>query len=85
MIERAVALDKDSILDIDDFPSFDNNNFQDGDSKILKNNLIENEKTLILETLKRTSWNKHLAAKELGINRSSLYSKLKKHNIAMPK
>lgn len=85
MIERAVALDKDSILNIDDFPTFDNGNPGNEDNKVVKNNLTENEKTLILDVLKRTDWNKHLAAKELGINRSSLYSKLKKHKITTPK
>ena len=37
------------------------------------------ERELILRTLTNCSWNKHRAAKELGIDRGTLYSKIKKY------
>ena len=43
--------------------------------------LQEHERLYILKTLAECNWNKKLAASMLGINRSSLYSKLKKHDI----
>ncbi len=81
IIERAVAFDKDSILDVDDFPSIDDGLKTREGEMSLNNNLDDNEKMLILDVLKKTNWNKHQAAEMLGINRSSLYSKLRKHKI----
>ena len=41
----------------------------------------EKEKQLILATLERTGGNRALAARILGISRTSLYDKLKKYDI----
>jgi transcriptional regulator of acetoin/glycerol metabolism len=49
-----------------------------GDGRL---SLQEHERLYILKTLAECNWNKKLAASMLGINRSSLYSKLKKHVI----
>ena len=38
----------------------------------------------IVQTLERTRWNKRAAAHSLGMYRPTLYSKLRKHNIADP-
>jgi len=43
--------------------------------------LAKNERNLILQVLQKSSWNKHETARLLGISRTTLYSKLKKHNI----
>jgi DNA-binding NtrC family response regulator len=43
--------------------------------------LRDHEKTVILKTLEETNWNKHQAAKRLGINRSSLYGKMKRFGL----
>lgn len=42
------------------------------------------EKNLILRVLQETKGNKYQAAKKLGITRSTLYGKLKKHEIIVP-
>ncbi|MCD6459926.1 sigma-54-dependent Fis family transcriptional regulator, partial [bacterium] len=43
--------------------------------------LEEMEKWLIEKTLQRLLWNKNLVAKKLGINRTTLYTKIKKYNL----
>ena len=45
--------------------------------------LRDTERELIVRTLKECNGNKHLAAKSLKIPRSTLYSKLQKHGIAL--
>jgi DNA-binding NtrC family response regulator len=79
VIERSVVLAKGGQIEVSDLPP----NLIDGpetggDSKL---SLMENERLYILKTLAECNWNKKLAASLLGINRSSLYSKLKKHEI----
>ena len=79
VIERTVVLAKGEQIQVSDLPS----NLIDGpetggESKL---SLMENERIYILKTLAECNWNKKLAASLLGINRSSLYSKLKKHEI----
>ena len=44
-------------------------------------NLTENEKFLIERAIKHTGGNMSLAARELGINRSTLYDKLKRYDL----
>lgn len=41
---------------------------------------LDEEYNLIVEALKKTNFNKGKAAELLGINRRTLYEKLKKHN-----
>ena len=47
----------------------------------LKNALQEPEKVHILQVLKEVGWNKKKAAIKLGVNRTTLYNKLRKYNI----
>ncbi len=49
------------------------------DKKVLS--LAEFEKRHIINILKRVNWNKSIAAKKLGINRQTLYNKLKQYDI----
>jgi len=44
--------------------------------------LAENERRLILGMLQETNWNKHEAARRLEISRSTLYSKIRRYNLA---
>ena len=43
--------------------------------------LAENERRLILGVLQECSWNKHEAARQLQISRSTLYSKIRRYNL----
>jgi len=79
VIERTVILAKKDLIEVSDLPP----NLKDGtaESAEVKLSLHENERLYILKTLAECNWNKKLAASVLGINRSSLYSKLKKYDI----
>ena len=44
-------------------------------------NLFIHEKMLIEKALKKFEWNMSKTAKELGINRSTLYDKIKKYEL----
>jgi len=79
VVERTVILSKGDLIDFSDLPP----NLKDGatEGAEVKLSLYENERLYILKTLAECNWNKKLAASVLGINRSSLYSKLKKYEI----
>ena len=79
VIERTVILAKGDLIDLSDLPP----NLKDvaAEGAEVKLSLYENERLYILKTLAECSWNKKLAASVLGINRSSLYSKLKRYDI----
>lgn len=91
IIERAVILDSDSIITKDDFPEFILNarvflhpelSFDDASGSIsLKNNLKKQERVHILKALSEAGWNKKRASSKLGINRTTLYNKLRKYNL----
>ncbi len=78
-IERSVVLAKGEIITLSDLPpNLKEIRDERGDMKL---SLYENERLYILKTLAECNWNKKLTASVLGINRSSLYSKLKKYGI----
>ena len=52
---------------------------------VSRTSIMNNERRLLLDVLQETSWNKKLAAKKLGISRSTLYNKLKKYSIRQPR
>jgi two-component system, NtrC family, response regulator HydG len=79
VVERTVVLAKGDLIEVSDLPP----NLKDGavQGADVKLSLHENERLYILKTLAECNWNKKLTASVLGINRSSLYSKLKKYDI----
>ncbi|MFC1631404.1 sigma-54-dependent transcriptional regulator [Candidatus Omnitrophota bacterium] len=91
IIERAVILDTDGIVTRDDLPEIILNGDIVSSSGLgeniprgiasLKDALKEPEKIYILKVLKEAGWNKKQAAKKLGVNRTTLYNKLRKYNI----
>ncbi|MFT5387365.1 MAG: two-component system response regulator HydG, partial [Candidatus Omnitrophota bacterium] len=52
------------------------------DDKTLKKMVEEPEKDHIINVLKGCQWNRNKAASVLGINRTTLYNKMKKYNIS---
>jgi len=89
IIERAVILDTDNIIGKEDLPDIIFNGTTCvhaglGGADImssLKNVLQEPEKVYILRVLDEVGWNKKKAATKLGVNRTTLYNKLRKYNI----
>lgn len=93
VIERAAVICKDSILKKADFTFFINKNSikirselnqeQDhpDDQYFLRSQIEKAERDAIIEALRQTNGNKTKAARILHIDRSRLYSKLKKYNI----
>lgn len=92
VIERAVILDRDGIIGTDDLPKLllaGSAPLKDqieiitgaGAGSPLKNALQEPEKIYILQILKEVGWNKRKAAVKLGVNRTTLYNRLRKYNL----
>src|SRR5213083_400854 len=82
-IERAVLVAKGPEITVNDLPeSLRTENATTTDFVIPPHRtLAEIEKMAILQTLRRTNWNKQEAAQILGLYRPTLYSKMKKHDI----
>lgn len=86
LIERAVALANNDIIDISDLPKEVVGSDDIGLSSELVpiyvgDSLAEAEKKLILATLKHCEDNKRKTAKILGMSERHLYTKLKEYNI----
>ena len=81
-IEYCCAICNEEIIHIDHLPSellsSPKQNFSSTQQDTLKN---ESEKTLLLQALNRTDWNKAKTARLLGISRGTLYNRLLKLNI----
>jgi len=87
IIERAIILDTDNMIGKDDLPEMlfrqktDQSDVFRNFATTLKEALLEPEKVHIMQVLKEVGWNKQKAAKKLGVNRTTLYNKLRKYNI----
>jgi len=83
-IERAVLLSKGEMIDVEDLPESvkNNNHFSNSSAQMpLKEALAEPEKSFIRRTLEKNQWNRQKTARALDINRTTLYKKMKKHNL----
>lgn len=81
-IERAMVTCKSNVLSEDDFSFLKNINFTERDWKIPTDiSLQEMEKIVIEATLRRHGGNIKETASVLGIDRSTLYEKIKKYDI----
>ncbi|MFH1655498.1 MAG: sigma-54 dependent transcriptional regulator [Candidatus Omnitrophota bacterium] len=84
VIERAIILSKGPMIRPEDFPEFLSSKKQKEHLEAVENNLKlkdalkSPEKDLILKTLNTVNWNKKQAAAILGINRTTLYKKMRK-------
>jgi len=85
VIEYCCALCNEEIIYIDHLPSellsSSKQDFLSEKKDTLKN---DSEKTILLQALNRTDWNKAKAARLLGISRGTLYNKLLKSRIEKP-
>ena len=79
VMEQAVVLCKGNIITMENMPQ----RFH-AKRSVKSKTINEQEKTLLLEALDSCGWNKKMAAERLGIGRSTLYAKLKKHHIKDP-
>ncbi|MFM8537329.1 MAG: sigma 54-interacting transcriptional regulator [Planctomycetaceae bacterium] len=84
-VERAVLLGRDAVVDLPDLPS----TVASGSIPAapathrcgLKHDLAGPERRLILDALENAGWRRDTAARSLGINRTTLYKKLKRLGI----
>lgn len=90
VVERAVVLTKNGVIQVTDLPenvrtedhTLDYNSLHNGSGNHLKAALASPEKQLILEALETHGWNRQDTAAALGINRTTLYKKMKKYGIS---
>jgi DNA-binding NtrC family response regulator len=82
VIERAVLLGKNSVIGVEDLPASvaagGGLSIESVGTQSLKQALSAPEKQLILEVLESNNWNRQLTAAALGINRTTLYKKMKR-------
>jgi PAS domain S-box-containing protein len=76
-ISHAVILAQGSVVEGRHLPQFLKQVTEEPPST----SLAENERRLILAVLQECSWNKHEAARQLQISRSTLYSKIRRYNL----
>ncbi|MEW6169970.1 MAG: sigma-54 dependent transcriptional regulator [Candidatus Omnitrophota bacterium] len=91
VIERAIILAKKPIITLEDFPDFlrslDKNKLKEnevlipGNGSKLKQALRSPERDLILKALHSSDGNKNKAAEILGINRTTLYKKMRSYGL----
>jgi DNA-binding NtrC family response regulator len=87
-VERAVLLGKGPILTVSDFPEHVLSGAAIPASSIahrtLKEALAGPERQIILGVLRANNWNRNLTADTLGINRTTLYKKMKRLGLDDP-
>jgi DNA-binding NtrC family response regulator len=88
VIERAVVLSRDTTITASDLPEkmfADKENHAGLDAHLsgesLKAALKQPERQLIIQALESNGWNRQKTAKLLGINRTTLYKKMKRYDI----
>ena len=88
IVERAVLLGKGPTICVDDLPSqLSAGEFiatKPADGRSLKEALEGPERQIILEVLKSNNWNRNVTADTLGINRTTLYKKMKRLGLDNP-
>ena len=96
IIERAVLLGKSEFVELNDLPAHIANNSavampaiglskSSGRPQTLKEALEEPERQIILQVLRQNNWNRNETADQLGVNRTTLYKKMKKLGLDDPK
>jgi len=82
VVERAVLLSRDSQIGLEDLPAHlaagQPVGLQPTAGKALKDAMEAPERAIILEVLETNNWNRNATADALGINRTTLYKKMKR-------
>ena len=82
VIERAVLLGKNSVIGLDDLPSHlladSPTMVETGSGRNLKESLEAPERQIIMSVLEANHFNRQATAEALGINRTTLYKKMKR-------
>lgn len=87
-IEGAVIMARTEVINRWDIPNADKfsaTSVKPIDGQNLKKGLEQPEKEMILSILRECNWNRMKAAAALGINRTTLYNKMKKYQISFSK
>ena len=77
-LERAVVVQKGNCIEISDLPS----EIKDIEKYAWKDSLDTVERIHIIKVLEKTSWNISRAAQRLGVDRATLYNKIKKYGLS---
>ena len=89
VIERAVLLGKGDVVGLDDLPAgFASSGgvpVSPVGNRTLKEALEGPERQVILDVLETNNWNRHATAESLGINRTTLYKKMKRLGLEEPR
>ena len=92
VVERAIVLTKRNVIGIEDFPEALRRGAtvpdalqSSGGGANLKAALANPERQIILDALENNGWNRQNTAEMLGINRTTLYKKMKKYGIEFEK
>lgn len=84
-VERAMVLTKGEVITPDDLPAHLRTDRRLSLSGSLDSAHLESmERDHVRSVLQKCNWNKFIAAKIMGISRSTLYSKIKKHGLSRP-
>jgi DNA-binding NtrC family response regulator len=91
IVERAVLLGQGPLLGLDDLPSHIRNSNSNtltiapaNKRQTLKEALEGPERQIILQCLRENDWNRNATADQLGVNRTTLYKKMKKLGLENP-
>ena len=79
-VEHAVVRSKGQVIGVGDLPT-SLRTFEPVVQPRSVPNLSENERVFLENALSRNAWNKKKTAQELGIGRSTLYSKLRRYGL----
>ena len=89
VIERAVLLGKRDVIGLEDLPAEMAAGgpiaVEPAAGRSLKEALEGPERRIILDVLEANQWNRHVTAESLGINRTTLYKKMKRLGLEEPR
>ncbi len=90
VVERAVLLGKGTVIRVEDLPNQIASGtavlgLPSGSGQCLKDALGAPERQIILDALEANNWNRNATAAALGINRTTLYKKMKRLGVRDPR